>query len=334
MKRLLLFGLFVILFTNSVPVVEAANGLVPKNALPSLMIGPKDIPWDVILFDFWDGNGKKNPSAIAGSSSYTEDWSGPPLAGSYGHRAYGVNITVYILPNPADAAKLCQKIVHSMSAIIPESYDKTYRTFSDRAWPHIGTALSELRFCKRNVTVDMYISYLGKDISGEVIRICRLLGRKIDAAASGHPAPIPTLPLVNENVHIGWRYPSVNKMLTMPAKNTIVIKYPGRDPVTAYAMKLYDGDYMVNLEAIALAVGGIKYITADLNKGKAIYNGREMRFKDGDCKVKFGNRSITLKDPVEIRPGGSIKVPVSFIEKITGKRPNWKRDDKIMVATL
>jgi hypothetical protein len=220
-----------------------------------------------------------------------------------------------------------------MSAIIPESYDKTYLAFADRAWPHNGLALSGIRFCRRNVTVDMYIGYLGQDISGEVIRICRLLGRKIDAAANGHPEPAPAL-IYNEKSRLGWRYHWINKMLTMPAKNTIVLKCFDRDPITVFARKLPGGDYMINLHAIALAIGDIKYINAELNTGKAVIKRKPMTFTDGSSIVNIGKTKIDLDYPVEISIGKSINFPVSFIEKITGKQLKWKLDDKIMVGTI
>ncbi len=124
MKRLIWISLLALLFATLISPAQAANGLVPKSALPSIMIGPNDIPWDVILADYSKSYAKQTQStekydsplnallplhkrrAIQYSrahatilATYTQRWHGPPVADQHRY-AYSVEINAAYLQVP------------------------------------------------------------------------------------------------------------------------------------------------------------------------------------------------------------------------------------------
>jgi len=333
MRLCVVVALTVVVFTSLSLGAGAAGGTVAAKDLRSLMLGPGDIPWDVILSDL---NSEQKyvvmcPPAEKGALvAVSVDWSGPPIGGPGTRWAYSVTLKCVIYDSAASAGAAAEKLIGSFELYTPESHDKRSFPYADRAWlPGMGL----ITYTRKNVLVRVDSWGLGTDSEAATRRFALLVGRRIDAAAAGKPEPAPKL-----HQSDNWFPPSVYKSLSRPARNTILLKYKDRSAIPALVNRASDKDCLVALMSLAYAIAGKRSVKVNGDRVSATFGGRDMLFTNGSPIVKVGGKTIRLSRPIIVGPkypmyrGGM--VPLSLVEKVFGWHIRWIDGSKIKTAVI
>jgi hypothetical protein len=332
---ILMFALWLTsLAPTSQPCAAATPALVAQKHIRSLMLSPKDIPLDVILHNLEcsPSTGPVPPAGRdKGSYWFKQHFSGPPIAGpATMQESYGVDVEVGIATSAVAAGQAVERIVNSMAVILPESRDRRKHSFADRAWD----AGNGICFSRRNVAATIYTSEDEMSIPGLTLKLARLIGRKIDAAAAGRPEPAPELPpVVRRDLYACWSLPLVNQMLQRPARNTVILKCGDRPPVSMWVDGLPGKDMTVRLQPLAAAMSHNRYYKSGSKQARAQFAGRRMVFTAGSTVVQVDGRPIRLSRPVAFRKG-TVLIPLSFVDKAFGKRITWRMNGKIAIGNM
>ena len=129
----------VVALVAALPASVVSDASVPPEALPSLVIGQEDLPWDAVLGHVRIG--AKVPiyalEYFDGPSKLSESWSGPPVysPGCLTSPRYSISIAIAVTSSPEEAAGVAHKEVGSVAEEIPEvTGQESVAWFSDRAW--------------------------------------------------------------------------------------------------------------------------------------------------------------------------------------------------------
>jgi len=334
MRLCVLVVLAVVVFTSLSLGAGAAGGTVAAKDLHSLMLGPGDIPWDVIVSveDNPDYLGAPmHQNVLAGGQL---GWAGPPIGGPNTRSCYGGDIACVIYDSAANAGRAADKWVRSFQVTVPESRDKKSFPYADRAWIPDTDLANTVTYVRKNVVVRF--SAMGPDGDWQTVgpRLAAIVSRKIDAAAAGKPEPAARVhPFGN------WYPPGVYKSLARPARNTILFKYKDRLTIPAFVDSASSRDCLVRLEALMYAVSKKRAIKVIGKQVKSSFAGHNIVFTDGSPIAVVDGKNVRLSRAARIvGPKSSILrgavVPLSLVEKVFGWHIRWVNGSKIKTAVI
>lgn len=328
---------------TSLAQVSSIPSVVNPKDIRSLMVGPKDIPWDVCLMRL---SREKYP--LTSDDKHALDrliahWHGPPGGPGLKHHEIKIEVVIFGSPNQAFAATA--KNANSFAVRVPLTTDKRVVPYADRgAWVSKGC----IRFSRKNVSLDIWARGSGshdKD-AGVAKHLANLIAHKVDAAASGKPVSLPTLPPAYSDMFdrvnttpldriTVWSPQHLNKYLLLPARNTIFLKCRGKPAAALVVDKISDNDAMVSLQALQATVGKKRAVKVAGNKARALFAGRIFVFTDGSPIVTVGTRAMKLSRSVRFAGyDHRVLLPLSFVETSLGKHIRWEKGVKIWTANI
>lgn len=305
---------------------------VPRQAMLSLIPGPDELPWSLILSS--DTTGPEVTrfrfQTLSGSKATQHRWAGNPHDRG-GPLKRELQITVAIADSAGQAVAAAVKDVNSASVSMPdETGDPRFASFTDRAWfsnhgrsPGLSTGASMV-FVRGNVLASVVLIDMDGFENDVLVQTALRLGRRIDAAAAGKPLPIPILPPSVEDMRCGpeeaWdAYQAVRAF----GKNatTIVVRNSQGEPraVPAY---IDNGSYMVPLRYLVAATHPGTRVKVDRVATDVTWSGRHLVFAKGDARLTVDGKATPLRKPAVVKRG-QIMVPLSIVETVLGRQITW-----------
>jgi len=351
----------VIMFTGTTGANEESETLMlSKDMLNNLLIGPEDLPWDVILFNLdisHPGATKKSINEFGNQSSvYNTGWSGRHIdngSDKLSTSESNIKISAAITDSPEAAADIAYNVANSYSIPLKEvTNDEYISTFADRAW---GVSSNDTNFClgarllyiRGNLICDISLSRLNYFEPRLLFDLVSILNRKIDAALAGKPEPVPILPLaatygLGGNVNSAFKMRSLGSRLWGNESINIALRDENGIPRLIPAKQTADGDYLVTLRHLVAVIGIGSITSADIKKDNDLvvygaefnHMGKSFDLSINSSEMKAGDETIQLNHPVEFRENEIIVPLKSVVQEGLGKNISWEKRGEVMIGKM
>jgi len=290
-----------------------------NEALPHLLLSPKDLPADALLMEF-----------EASPASAHAEWRGPP-GGKTGRAGWTIRTWVLIAESPEQAVSAAVQYIGSFAVRSPEvSHQAKYAGLGERVWGGTGPTGGSILFVRRNVLGQVF-GYGPED----PLELARLLSRKIDAFLSGHPERAVAMPMAAHD----WSLADALKLkytwgLWGEKTTSLVIRIGDQLPRALPARRMQDGEFLVPLRALVRALG-VK-MDARVNRGNPKHwrirlGGKKLLVTVGEPQIQEGGRKVKLTHPVQTVSDAMV-VPLSITQRVFGwsiKRERWQGRDAV-----
>ncbi len=318
---------------RSIPARAAVRPVaLPLEELFTLLIPPGEMPCPVTLYTF-EASPRQRPSSF--SLHY------------YGDKGTGyiAEIRVWVHPTSAQARASLDREAHSCAVTPLEvSGEAPYSAFSDRAFggrERDGKRPAG-RICFSRANARVAVSMHVKDGSGhnDMLVIARLVGKKIDLAASGKPPPVPFMPGITAEL-AGYdrdqlrSYQAFARRAWGDGGMNIAISDRNGVPRLFPAKRISDNDYLVPLTLVARLLRVYEAPTCDESRGRpaAKLNGKLFVFVDGSKFLTVDGVAHEAASRISI-VDGRVVAPLSLIEYAVEKRFAWTRQAGMPMAHL
>lgn len=329
-------------FAGESKAIEKSKSMVQQGMLPSLVLGPKDIPWDnMALISLYTVSTEWTPlkyrSLSHGQARCETSWSGP-----FGKKRGVIHITIAIANSPEEAIQAVLEQAHSYAVTILEvTGDQAVIAFSDRAWGASSKMTDPCRgarviFIRGNVIGDISMDHRGGFHPRLLFDLAARLGRKIDAARAGRPEQATVLPLAADGeLHFdAWKMNNLGARLWGKNSTTIAIYDNNGIPRSLPAKRMADGDYLVPLRHIAAILGPRERAKIIGDKAKTTLFGKELAFERGKSEITVDQSSKKLNRTVQF-VDLEVLVPLkSLVSNVLGKHITWEKRKTIMIGRV
>lgn len=317
----------------------AEGGVVSREMLPSLIIGPEDLPWDAVLFALARGP-RVPPSTLgsfSGQSKLEERWSGPPTGnpGCEKTADFNVEIAFAIAGSPEEAVEVAKREVVNVATIIPEvTGDNSLVPFADRAW----YCETRIVFTRANVVGAVHMFRKGGFDAHLLLSLATRLGHKIDTAVAGRPEPAPVLPPSAADMKVdlegAWKAKALGAQLGRRESTKLALQHRNGLATALPAKQVASREYLVPLVYLGGILGTDTGMKVGTQRATASIAGKAMVLERGKAQVRCGRRTVQLSHAVQFT-GDGVLVPLSsFVQQVLGQRIAWKRRGTTLFGRL
>lgn len=325
----------------------AAGGAASPGSISSFILGPEDLPWDMVLWSLRSGPQitRYKFEALAGDSIIDELWAGPPTGnpGSLKSAHYSIRIGYAVTSSPEEAGRVALKEVQSYAVVMPEiTVDEAVASFADRAWgssrrmpgPWRG---ARIVFTRGYIIGDISMDHKDGFEPQLLFTLAARMGRRIDTYLTGRPEPLPVLPLAADqelglDLEGAWKARDLGSRLWGAQATSVALYDTNGIPRSIPARRIGTDDFLVPLRYLAAVVNPRTKIKASGKEAETTIIGRQLSLRDGESKVRVGQRIAQLNRPVEFAEG-QVLVPLSsFARQALGRRITWERRGAMMLG--
>lgn len=328
-------------------ITKSSVNSVPPEMLPSLLIGPDDLPWDAVLFSLTTGTGvtKYRFASLKNSLALEEKWFGPPSGdpGSLKTAHYGAKIVIALADSSEEAASVALKQVSSAAVVNPEITGAS--SFADRAWygdnagGESAATSAGMTFVRGNVVCLIHLSHKDGVATKQVYTLASRLSSKIDAALQGKPEPVPILPLAADgelrvDLECASKMRDLGPRLWGNESKTIAICDANGIPRSLPAKQVAAHDYVVPLRHIAAIIGPRARVKIMGDEANTTLMGKTLVLSKAKAQMKVGQNSAQLDRSVEFS-NEEVLVPLkSLMNNAMGKSIAWETRGNIRVGRI
>jgi hypothetical protein len=334
--------------------VEVAPAL-----LPNLILGPEELPFDAILGrleaplasepdelrEIWCGLPDRRPECIEAGARVCGP-EGKCTCSELTH--WAATIGIVITESSQQAAETVGEMLRGVALPPQEVPDtKTYSQFADRIWYGDNARGSaggiptgaRLIMVRGNVVESISMSRRGGLSRQVLFDLAARAGRKVDAAAQGHPKPVPVLPLgADQELRVGleqaWKLHSFGRRLWGDKATTIALYDTNGLPRSLPATQIEGGDYLVPLKYLLAIASPAARVKIRGGRATVTIAGKALVLEQGESEVRGGPRAAQLSRPAELAEG-QVLVPLSpFARQVLDRGITWGHAGTVPLGRL
>ena len=329
---------------------ESYRPVISQTMLMSLLIGPEELPWNVVLstIDIGTGTPSARLASFKGQAKFEERWSGRPKGAADSRKTpeTSVDIAVAIANSAEESVQIALDKVCDASVVIPEiTGEREVAAFADRAWygnNELGESKvtsANITFTRHNVVCNIGMSHKsGFDDKKLLFALATRLSHRIDAALAGKPEPLPMLPLAADqelrvDLEGAWRIHDLAVRLWSDGATTIAL-YDSNGIPRSLPAKRMGADYVVPLRHLAAIFGPRARVDIRDNEAHTVLVGKALVLNKGKSEMRVDQRVKRLDRAVEFAEGEALVPLISLVNNALGRSINWEKRGSIAVGRI
>jgi len=331
--------------------IRQAESVVSVGNPSVLMVSGEDLPWEAVLSDLRMDARSPKMGLLEFSQPlrrFRQSWSGPPTGkpGTLLTRQRGADVELAVATSQEEAVSIALQTIYSASVTIPEvTGESRVAPFANRAWygdnaSGGSTATSGgVVFVQGNVVASVHLSSKDGIDSDVLFALASRLGRRIHAALSGSPEPVPILPLAADqelrvDLEDAWKMRDLGKRLWGDQAVTVAIYDADGIPRSIPAKRLGANDYIVPLRHVAAILGPRTPVEIEGDEVKTNIKGKPLVFGKGRSQARVGKQTVQLSRPVEFADGEVLVPLISVIHSALSKQIAWEDRGSIKIGRV
>jgi len=322
------------------------RGAVLATALPSLLLGAGDLPFEMVLDALKSGPevARSHFAGLDTGDAVAQSWAGPlvskrvclrtgrrDVCDRYDHCTcqpsprYSASICLAIAKSPQEAGDAALRKVNSAAAVAPEvTGDARVVAFADRAWYSGGPNIT---YTRGNVIVT--VSALDREGSSEqlALSLAAQVSRRIDAAAAGHPEPATALPPSpaewgRDLVERAWEMKDAARTFWGAEGSELLVEDRWGFVRSMPGKRLGSDDYLIPVQLLSMCLGDdVQFVSPRKQRDggtQVTVGARKARFVPGASEISVADQpAVALSGPIESK-SGNVVAPLRAVATALG----------------